>query len=100
LCLIIEFLLGENILVAPVLVEGATSRHIYLPKGMWRDENHPESPLISGRTWLIDYPASLEVLPWFTRVSPENLPEPSSSVCSMPSTTFIITLGLITYLFL
>lgn len=93
-------MLGENILVAPVLVEGATSRHIYLPKGMWRDENHPASPLVSGRVWLIDYPASLEVLPWFTRVSPENEPkQPSSSVCHMSSATYIIALGLIAYLF-
>lgn len=92
-------MLGENILVAPVLVEGATSRHIYLPKGMWRDENHPASSLLPGRMWLIDYPASLEVLPWFTRVSPENQPELSSSVCHMSSATYIIALGLIAYLF-
>ncbi|XP_001952691.2 myogenesis-regulating glycosidase [Acyrthosiphon pisum] len=63
-----EFLLGENILVAPVIVEGATSRDVYLPSGIWRDENHPNSKLIKGRKWLRNYPAKLDVLPWFTRV--------------------------------
>uniref|UniRef100_A0A2S2NFM9 Putative family 31 glucosidase n=1 Tax=Schizaphis graminum TaxID=13262 RepID=A0A2S2NFM9_SCHGA len=94
-----QFLLGENILVAPVLVEGATSRNIYLPTGLWRDENHPGSSLLFGRTWLINYPASLEVLPWFTRVSSESLSEPSSSVCRIPSASYIFVLGFIAYLF-
>lgn len=64
----IEYLLGENVLVAPVIVEGATFRDIYLPSGLWRDENHPKSHLINGRKWLHNYPAKLDVLPWFTRV--------------------------------
>ncbi|XP_022166100.1 uncharacterized family 31 glucosidase KIAA1161-like [Myzus persicae] len=63
-----EYLLGENILVAPVIVQGAKSRDVYLPSGMWRDENHPNSHLIMGRKWLRNYPAKLDVLPWFTRV--------------------------------
>ena len=32
-----EFLVGENILVAPVVEQGATRRMIYLPKGIWYD---------------------------------------------------------------
>lgn len=64
----VEFLLGENILVAPVIVEGATSRDVYLPSGIWRDENHPNAQLIKGRKWLRNYPAKLDVLPWFTRI--------------------------------
>jgi len=88
--LIIEFLLGEQIMVAPVLVEGATKRNIYLPTGLWRDENHPGNSLLSGRTWLINYPAGLEILPWFTRVSPESQPKPCGLVCSLPVTSYII----------
>ncbi|XP_026811742.1 myogenesis-regulating glycosidase-like [Rhopalosiphum maidis] len=65
-----EYLLGENILVAPIVVEGAIYRDIYLPSGLWRDENHPNSHLITGRKWLRNYPAKLDVLPWFTRVKP------------------------------
>ncbi|XP_001952674.2 myogenesis-regulating glycosidase [Acyrthosiphon pisum] len=95
-----QFLLGEKILVAPVLVEGATTRNIYLPTGLWRDENHPGNALLSGRTWLINYPANLEVLPWFTRVSSDSEPEPSSSVShNMSSTSYIVVLCIIAYLF-
>lgn len=64
-----EYLLGENILVAPVIVENATSRNIYLPVGVWKDENHPDSPFITGRKWLNNYQADIEVLPWFTKVN-------------------------------
>lgn len=61
--------MGENILVAPVISQNAVSRDIYLPVGLWRDENNPDSPFIFGRKWLKNYPANLEVLPWFTKVS-------------------------------
>lgn len=30
-----EYLLGEDLLVAPIIVEGATSRRVYLPEGEW-----------------------------------------------------------------
>ncbi|XP_032514691.2 myogenesis-regulating glycosidase-like [Danaus plexippus] len=58
-----EFLLGESVLSAPVLEEGAVSRDIYLPKGLWRDGNSGE--MITGPQWLRDYPAPLDVLPYF-----------------------------------
>jgi oligosaccharide 4-alpha-D-glucosyltransferase len=32
-----EYMWGKNILVAPVLQKGATSRKVYLPKGVWYD---------------------------------------------------------------
>jgi alpha-glucosidase (family GH31 glycosyl hydrolase) len=34
-----EYLYGRDILVAPVTVEGATSRSLYLPAGRWMDYN-------------------------------------------------------------
>ncbi|XP_049791615.1 myogenesis-regulating glycosidase-like isoform X2 [Schistocerca nitens] len=64
-----EFLLGEDLLVAPVLEEGAVSRDIYLPKGIWRDEADPKHPIIDGPIWLTNYSAPLSVLPYFTRLS-------------------------------
>ncbi|XP_049939047.1 myogenesis-regulating glycosidase-like [Schistocerca serialis cubense] len=64
-----EFLLGEDILVAPVIYHKNTDRDIYLPKGTWRDEVDPEHPTIEGPTWLRDYPAPLNTLPYFTRVT-------------------------------
>lgn len=32
-----EYLLGENLLVAPLLEENATSRQVYLPEGVWQE---------------------------------------------------------------
>ncbi|XP_049791319.1 myogenesis-regulating glycosidase-like [Schistocerca nitens] len=64
-----EFLLGEDILVAPVVTHSTTARDIYLPKGNWRDEVDPAHPVIEGPTWLRKYPAPLNTLPYFTRVS-------------------------------
>ena len=32
-----EFLLGRDILVAPLLEENAARRRVYLPEGEWRD---------------------------------------------------------------
>ncbi|XP_075210877.1 myogenesis-regulating glycosidase-like [Lycorma delicatula] len=63
-----EFLLGEDILIAPILEENAIQRDIYLPKGIWRDENNP-SRLYSGRNWLRNYPADITKLPYFTRIN-------------------------------
>ncbi|KAJ8876341.1 hypothetical protein PR048_020786 [Dryococelus australis] len=62
-----EYLLGEDILVAPVMTQGATSRDVYLPQGRWRDGLHPDHSLIEGRTWLRNYSASLSELPYFIR---------------------------------
>ncbi|XP_013183870.2 myogenesis-regulating glycosidase [Amyelois transitella] len=59
-----EFLLGERILAAPVVEEGAVSRNIYLPRGNWRDGVTGE--LHQGPLWLNDYPAPLDTLPYFT----------------------------------
>ncbi|GAB0098690.1 uncharacterized family 31 glucosidase KIAA1161 [Sergentomyia squamirostris] len=61
-----EFLLGEDILSAPVLEEGKTSRDIYLPAGDWRDGNTNKT--YRGPLWLRNYPAPLTVLPYFIRV--------------------------------
>lgn len=60
-----EFLLGEDILVAPVLVEGKVSRDVYLPRGAWIDQNNGDS--YTGPIWLHDYPANLSVLPYFIK---------------------------------
>ncbi|XP_050548130.1 myogenesis-regulating glycosidase-like, partial [Daktulosphaira vitifoliae] len=47
-----EFLLGEDILVAPIMVQNAIKRNIYLPAGKWKDENNPNGSLINGRKWI------------------------------------------------
>ena len=61
-----EFLLGNDILVAPVLDKGATCRHIYLPVGEWRDELR-NGEVLTGGMWLKDYKVELHELAYFTR---------------------------------
>jgi alpha-D-xyloside xylohydrolase len=59
-----EFLFGPSILVSPVTEQGATSRHLYLPKAQWVD-------FWSGKTVeggkAIDAAAPLERIPLFVR---------------------------------
>lgn len=38
-----EWLLGPDVLVAPVVTQGATSRKVYLPKGCWRHVDSGDS---------------------------------------------------------
>jgi len=62
-----EYLIGDDLLVAPVIIEGARNRDIYLPPGTWRSYwDHNE--VHQGAAWLKDYPAPLDVLPLFERI--------------------------------
>lgn len=63
----LEYLLGEDIVVAPVLDEGAVSRDVYLPSGTWIDGNTGE--IYEGNQVLEDYDAPIEILPYFIRES-------------------------------
>jgi alpha-glucosidase len=59
-----EYLLGADLLVAPVFVAGAVARHVYLPAGGWYDW-HTDEPM-GGRRWvLVDTP--MERIPIFAR---------------------------------
>jgi len=57
---------GEFILVAPVLVEGAVARDVYLPNGTWVD---PRQETFQGPIWLRNYSAPLDYLPYFTKTA-------------------------------
>ncbi|HEY3862518.1 MAG TPA: TIM-barrel domain-containing protein [Verrucomicrobiae bacterium] len=59
-----EFLFGADLLVAPVLWEGATDRAVYLPKGDWLDY-WTGKRFEGGRS--VDVPAPLESIPVFVR---------------------------------
>lgn len=62
-----EFLWGRDVLVAPVITQGATSRDIVLPSGsQWVDIANP-TKYYAGGTTIKNYPAPLEVLPLFVR---------------------------------
>ncbi|XP_037042609.1 myogenesis-regulating glycosidase-like [Bradysia coprophila] len=79
-----QFLLGDDILVAPVLSEGKTVRNIYLPEGIWIDQN--DGSVYEGPMWLNDYHAPLNVLPYFVRNS--------STMCAALKRIWNLLLGL------
>jgi len=60
-----QFLLGDDLLVAPVVTEGAREREVYLPAGaVWRDAWTGES--VPGGQWLTAT-APLEAIPVYVR---------------------------------
>lgn len=65
-----QFMLGDSVLVAPVVVKGARERDIYLPRGHWRDYHSGET--YTGPRMLTGYPAPLDVLPIFLRRNKTN----------------------------
>lgn len=59
-----EFLMGENLLVAPVLDQGATKKLVYLPEGKWYGfENGEEYE--GGRYYMVEAP--LDCCPMFVK---------------------------------
>jgi len=59
-----QWMLGPDLLAAPVLEEGATEREVWLPEGCW--QLHGEGQELDGHATLtVDAP--LDVLPWFAR---------------------------------
>ncbi|HET7216657.1 MAG TPA: hypothetical protein VFJ02_01355 [Vicinamibacterales bacterium] len=60
-----EYMFGDALLVAPVLTAGATSRPVYLPRGVWIDANDKKTRHTGPAT--ITANAPIEVLPRFVR---------------------------------
>ena len=60
-----QFLFGKELLVAPVVKKGATTKRIYLPEGEWIDFNDGKT-VYSGEEW-ITYPAPLDKIPIFVK---------------------------------
>ena len=60
-----EFLMGEDLLVAPVVEEGATSRAVVIPPGTWKGD---DGAVVTGPT-TIEIVAPLSRLPYFERQS-------------------------------
>ncbi|KAF4525153.1 hypothetical protein B566_EDAN014770 [Ephemera danica] len=58
-----QFMLGERILVAPVLDEGAISRDVYLPSGAWQDMN--SGTQYAGAQWLRNFPVPIDKIAAF-----------------------------------
>jgi alpha-glucosidase len=59
-----EFLVGDTLLVAPVLEEGATSRSVLLPPGEWFAW---DSGLLFQGSQRVSFPCGLDTIPVFVR---------------------------------
>ncbi|MFI7449636.1 glycoside hydrolase family 31 protein [Nonomuraea sp. NPDC049714] len=59
-----QFVLGENILVAPVVTKGTRQRTLHLPPGTWQDGNDPQREPIEGPA-VIEVDAPVGMLPYF-----------------------------------
>ncbi|HSD77041.1 MAG TPA: hypothetical protein VLA98_06535, partial [Solirubrobacteraceae bacterium] len=59
-----EWMLGPDVLVAPVVTRGARARAVYLPRGCWRLHGRA-GRTAGGRT--VEVRAPLGTLPWFAR---------------------------------
>ena len=59
-----EFMIGEDLLAAPILTQGATSRRVYLPAGTWYD--FWTARLIPGGQ-MIEAQAPLDTVPLYVR---------------------------------
>ena len=60
-----QFMLGDDILAAPVVDKGARTKEVFLPEGRWIDQN-------TGKTYegksKITVEAPHDTLPWFRKV--------------------------------
>lgn len=74
-----QFLFGKELLVAPVVEQGASSVDVYLPKGDWIDFSDGLTRY-KGKKW-ISYPVSLESIPVFVKSG--------SIIPSMPVSQYI-----------
>ena len=59
-----QFQLGPDLLVAPVLAPGTTSRQVYLPAGTWYDWHTDEA--LTGPRWVVA-PTPAERIPLYAR---------------------------------
>ena len=57
-----QFLIGNNLLVAPMLQRGR-KRDIYLPEGFWLDKK--TETIYTGPQWIKDYTVQLDEVPYF-----------------------------------
>ncbi|MFO7674217.1 MAG: glycoside hydrolase family 31 protein [Lutibacter sp.] len=60
-----QFMFGAELLVAPVVKKGNTTKKVYLPEGNWIDYHHPQK-MYNGKQY-IEYDAPLAVTPIFVK---------------------------------
>lgn len=64
-----QFLIGDEVLVAPVVEKGAVHRDIYLPDGGFQWQDSLTAQVFDGGTFLQDYPVALDEVAIFLRRS-------------------------------
>ncbi|XP_055388133.1 SITS-binding protein [Condylostylus longicornis] len=64
-----EFSIGEDLIVAPILNQGITSREVYLPQGVWKDGI--DGSLRKGSRWIHSYKVPTEKVAYFVKM-PDN----------------------------
>jgi alpha-glucosidase (family GH31 glycosyl hydrolase) len=79
-----EYLLGPDVVVAPVLHPGTTARTVYLPPGAWQDYWSSQTHLGPGT---ITVPAPTQQIPLFTRVGAAQCLPPPAALELPPTTT-------------
>jgi len=62
-----QYALGDDIIVAPVVVKGQRFRDVYLTHGVWEDLTQP-GRFFQGGKWLLNLEAPLSKLPCFRRI--------------------------------
>ncbi len=60
-----QFMLGDDLLVAPVVEKGATTRKVVFPEGKWKDTT--DGVVYEGGR-VIEVPAPIDKLPYFERI--------------------------------
>ena len=61
-----QFLVGDTILVAPIMDEDLFQRDIYLPRGKWQDQ---DGQIFTGPTLLSKVAAPIERISYFINVN-------------------------------
>ena len=64
-----EFLVGDHLLVAPILEKNARKRDVYLPAGRWRDNINVKNvwTVVKKGTWIKNHPVKLHEIATFTK---------------------------------
>ncbi|XP_072938417.1 myogenesis-regulating glycosidase isoform X2 [Epargyreus clarus] len=60
-----EFALGDEIVVAPIVHQGETTREVYLPAGLWQDGI--DGSLRKGNRWMHEYKVPTDKVAYFLR---------------------------------
>ena len=62
-----QFMVGDKILVAPILEPNSVQRDIYLPVGSWQSEG--DGKIYQGPIYLRNYPVPIEIIAYFIRLT-------------------------------